>query len=131
MRLHRIDPRRRPVEERLHDWKELYERTPDEALATQATRCMDCGVPFCQGDTGCPVHNVIPDWNDLVRRDLWREAAAALHATNNFPEVTGRLCPAPCESACVLGLVDRPVTIRNIEERIAERAFDEGWTAPQ
>jgi len=131
MRLHRIDPRRRPVEERLHDWKELYERTPDEALTTQATRCMDCGVPFCQGDTGCPVHNVIPDWNDLVRRDLWREAAAALHATNNFPEVTGRLCPAPCESACVLGLVDRPVTIRHIEERIAERAFDEGWTAPQ
>ncbi|HEX9109219.1 MAG TPA: glutamate synthase subunit beta [Longimicrobiales bacterium] len=131
MRLHRIEPRRRPVEERLQDWKELYEHTPDEALATQATRCMDCGVPFCQGDTGCPVHNVIPDWNDLVRRDLWREAAAALHATNNFPEVTGRLCPAPCESACVLGLVDRPVTIRHIEERIAERAFDEGWTAPQ
>ena len=128
--LHRIEPRRRPVAERLRDWNELYERLPDQALGSQAARCMDCGVPFCQGDTGCPVHNVIPDWNDLVHHGRWREALATLHATNNFPEFTGRLCPAPCESACVLGLVDRPVTIRHIEERIAERGFDEGWTLP-
>ncbi len=130
LKLHRIDAPRRPVEERLRDWNEVYERLPPELLTKQASRCMDCGVPFCQGDTGCPVHNLIPDWNDLVHRDRWREAVANLHATNNFPEVTGRLCPAPCESACVLGLVDRPVTIRHIEERIAERGFDEGWIEP-
>ncbi len=130
LKLHRIDAPRRPVDERLRDWNEVYERLPLEVLTRQASRCMDCGVPFCQGDTGCPVHNLIPDWNDLVHRDRWREALANLHATNNFPEVTGRLCPAPCESACVLGLVDRPVTIRHIEERIAERGFDEGWTVP-
>ncbi len=130
LKLHRIDAPRRPVEERLRDWKEVYERLPREVLTRQASRCMDCGVPFCQGDTGCPVHNLSPDWNDLVHRDRWQEAVANLHATNNFPEVTGRLCPAPCESACVLGLVDRPVTIRHIEERIAERGFDEGWVEP-
>ncbi len=130
LKLHRIDAPRRPVEERLRDWNEVYERLPPELLTKQASRCMDCGVPFCQGDTGCPVHNLIPDWNDLVYRGRWREALANLHATNNFPEVTGRLCPAPCESACVLGLVDRPVTIRHIEERIAERGFEEGWVEP-
>jgi glutamate synthase (NADPH/NADH) small chain len=92
---------------------------------------MDCGVPFCQGDTGCPVQNVIPDWNDLVYRGRWREALEALHATNNFPEFTGRLCPAPCETACVLGLIDRPVSIRSIEQAIVDRGFDEGWVVPQ
>ncbi len=91
---------------------------------------MDCGVPFCQGDTGCPVQNVIPEWNGLVREGRWREAMDALHATNNFPEITGRLCPAPCESACVLGIVDQPVTIRNIEQSIADRGFSEGWITP-
>ena len=92
---------------------------------------MDCGVPFCQGDTGCPVRNVIPEWNDLVFRERWHEASDALHATNNFPELTGRLCPAPCESACVLALIDDPVTIRTIEQSIADRAFAEGWIAPR
>ena len=92
---------------------------------------MDCGVPFCQGDTGCPVRNVIPEWNDLVYRGQWREASESLHSTNNFPEFTGRLCPAPCESACVLGLIAQPVTIRSIEQAIADRAFSEGWLAPQ
>ena len=92
---------------------------------------MDCGVPFCQGDTGCPVRNAIPDWNDLVYRGRWAEASESLHATNNFPELTGRLCPAPCETACVLGLIDRPVAIRTIEQAIADRAFDEGWLTPR
>jgi glutamate synthase (NADPH/NADH) small chain len=92
---------------------------------------MDCGVPFCQGDTGCPVQNVIPEWNDLVYRDRWEEALRSLEATNNFPEFTGRLCPAPCESACVLGLIDRPVAIRSIEQAIADRGFAEGWIVPQ
>src|SRR5512132_1634821 len=131
LRLQREDARRRPVQERVRDWREMYLPAPDATLQAQATRCMDCGVPFCQGDTGCPVRNVIPDWNDLVRGGHWQEAVTSLHATNNFPEVTGRLCPAPCESACVLGLVDRPVTIRQIEERIAERGFAEGWVLPQ
>jgi glutamate synthase (NADPH/NADH) small chain len=92
---------------------------------------MDCGVPFCQGDTGCPVQNVIPEWNALVRADRWREAAVALHATNNFPEFTGRLCPAPCESACVLGVIEQPVAIRSIEQAIADRAIVEGWVLPR
>jgi NADPH-dependent glutamate synthase beta subunit-like oxidoreductase len=92
---------------------------------------MDCGVPFCQGDTGCPVRNLVPEWNDLVYRGRWAEASEALHATNNFPEFTGRLCPAPCETACVLGLIDRPVAIRTIEQAIVDRAFDEGWVTPR
>ena len=130
MKVQREDPKRRPVEERLRDWKELYQIDSEPRLQTQAARCMDCGVPFCQGDTGCPVHNVIPDWNDLVYRGYWREALSSLHATNNFPEFTGKLCPAPCESACVLGVIDRPVTIRHIEESIAERGFENGWIEP-
>ncbi|MBC7895774.1 MAG: glutamate synthase subunit beta [Cytophagaceae bacterium] len=126
----RQERRLRPVGERTTDWRELY--LPDDTTVTrgQAGRCMDCGVPFCQGDTGCPVQNVIPEWNALVNAGRWQEASAALHATNNFPELTGRLCPAPCESACVLGLVDQPVTIRNIEQAIADRAFREGWITP-
>jgi glutamate synthase (NADPH) small chain len=119
------------VVERITSWREFYEPASDDALRGQGARCMDCGVPFCQGDTGCPVRNLIPEWNDLVYRGRWRDALDALHATNNFPELTGRLCPAPCESACVLGLVDRPVAIRSIEQAIADRGFANGWIAPQ
>jgi glutamate synthase (NADPH/NADH) small chain len=119
------------VGERVRDWDEMYRPLPEDVLREQGARCMDCGVPFCQGDTGCPVENVIPEWNDLVYRGRWREAFDALHATNNFPEVTGRLCPAPCESACVLGLIDRPVAIRTIEQAIADRGFAEGWVVPR
>jgi glutamate synthase (NADPH/NADH) small chain len=128
--IRRADPTRRPVTERTRDWRELYEPSSDETLRAQGGRCMDCGVPFCQGDTGCPVQNVIPEWNALVRADRWRDASAALHATNNFPEFTGRLCPAPCESACVLGVIEQPVAIRSIEQAIADRAIGEGWVLP-
>ena len=129
--IRRADPTRRPVTERTRDWLELYEPSAVETLRAQGGRCMDCGVPFCQGDTGCPVQNVIPEWNALVRADRWRDAAAALHATNNFPEFTGRLCPAPCESACVLGVIEQPVAIRSIEQAIADRAIGEGWVLPR
>jgi glutamate synthase (NADPH/NADH) small chain len=129
--IQRADPTRRPVTERTRDWLELYEPSSDETLRAQGGRCMDCGVPFCQGDTGCPVQNVIPEWNALVRADRWRDAATALHATNNFPEFTGRLCPAPCESACVLGVIEQPVAIRSIEQAIADRAIGEGWVGPR
>jgi glutamate synthase (NADPH/NADH) small chain len=125
----RTKPLARPVTERIRDWKEVYLPVLDDTLQAQASRCMDCGIPFCH--QGCPLGNVIPDWNDLVFKDRWREASAALHATNNFPEFTGRLCPAPCESSCVLGIADDPVTIRSIELSIAERAFSEGWLGPE
>jgi len=115
----------RPVEERLKDWKEVYLPTPEADLKVQGARCMDCGIPFCH--TGCPLNNIIPDWNDLVYRDRWKEALRELHATNNFPEFTGRICPAPCESACVLGINDDPVTIKSIEKSIADRGWEEGW----
>jgi glutamate synthase (NADPH/NADH) small chain len=121
-------PTRRPVPVRLKDWKEVYEEFPDERLQTQASRCMDCGIPFC--NEGCPLGNLIPDWNDLVYRDRWQEAIERLHATNNFPEFTGRLCPAPCESACVLGINQDPVTIKQVEVSIIDRAWDEGWVQP-
>ena len=117
----------RPVPERLHDWREVYVPYPEAALVNQAARCMDCGIPFCH--QGCPLGNVIPDWNDLVYRNHWRMAIDRLHATNNFPEFTGRLCPAPCEGACVLGINSDPVTIKSIEVSIIDRAFDEGWVA--
>lgn len=121
---------RRPVEERLADFRE-FEILPEvKTLRDQARRCMDCGVPFCQGDTGCPVKNVIPDFNELVLEDRWDEALRSLHSTNNFPEFTGKLCPAPCESACVLGIADDPVTIKNIELSIVERGFRDGKIAP-
>ena len=129
--LRRATPERQAVEERVHHWGEFYRPAPESAVQTQAARCMDCGVPFCQGDTGCPVRNVIPEWNGLVQRGDWREALESLHATNNFPELTGRLCPAPCESACVLGLVNEPVAIRHIEQTIADRGFAEGWVVPR
>jgi len=119
----------RPVEERLRDWKEVYLPFPQDELKKQAARCMDCGIPFCH--QGCPLGNIIPDWNDLVYRDHWRDAIARLHATNNFPEFTGRLCPAPCEGSCVLGINDDPVTIKAVEVTIIDRAFEEGWVVPE
>jgi glutamate synthase (NADPH/NADH) small chain len=120
---------RRPVAERVNDWFEIYQDFPEEKLRAQGARCMDCGVPFCH--TGCPVNNIIPDWNDLVYRGRWKEAVRQLHATNNFPEFTGRICPAPCEAACVLGINEPPVTIKQIEKNIIERAFTEGWVRPE
>jgi glutamate synthase (NADPH/NADH) small chain len=125
----RETPTRRAVPVRLRDWKEVYETFPSEALQIQAGRCMDCGIPFC--NNGCPLGNLIPDWNDLVYRDHWRDAIDRLHATNNFPEFTGRLCPAPCEAACVLGINADPVTIKQVEVEIIDRAWDEGWVVPQ
>ncbi|MGD9798535.1 MAG: glutamate synthase subunit beta [Acidimicrobiia bacterium] len=125
----RATPRRRPVPVRLRDWKEVYEPFADADLRVQASRCMDCGIPFC--NNGCPLGNLIPDWNDLVYRDHWREAIERLHATNNFPEFTGRLCPAPCEAACVLGINQDPVTIKQVEVSIVDRAVDEGWIVPK
>ena len=122
-------PSRRPVDVRLQDWREVYDPFPHERLQTQAGRCMDCGIPFCHN--GCPLGNLIPEWNDLVWRDDWRAAAERLHATNNFPEFTGRLCPAPCETACVLGINSDPVTIKQVEVSIVDRAWSEGWVAPQ
>jgi glutamate synthase (NADPH/NADH) small chain len=121
-------PTRRAVPVRLKDWREVYEPFPIEKVRTQASRCMDCGIPFC--NNGCPLGNLIPDWNDLVYRDHWREAVDRLHATNNFPEFTGRLCPAPCEAACVLGINSDPVTIKQVEVEIIDRAFSEGWVTP-
>ena len=125
----RETPSRRPVAERVNDWFEVYQDFPLEKVQRQAARCMDCGVPFCH--TGCPLNNVIPDWNDLVYRDQWREAMRALHATNNFPEFTGRVCPAPCEAACVLGINEPAVAIKAIECAIVDRAFEEGWIHPE
>src|SRR2546427_6739194 len=122
-------PVRRPVEERINDYFEVYYQFPEEKVRTQAARCMDCGIPFCH--TGCPVNNIIPDWNDLVYRDHWKEAIRVLHSTNNFPEFTGRICPAPCETACVLGINEPPVTIKVIEKNIVERAWQEGWIQPE
>jgi len=126
----REGPKRRPVELRIQDWREFYEPIPEDKLKAQGARCMDCGVPFCQSNHGCPVVNLIPEWNDLVHRGRWKDALKALHATNNFPEFTGRLCPAPCESACVLGINSDPVSIRIIEWNIIDKGFDEGWVAP-
>src|SRR5579864_3541448 len=116
---------RRPVAERVNDWFEIYQDFPEEKLRKQGARCMDCGVPFCQ--TGCPVSNLIPDWNDLVYRGRWKEAVRQLHATNNFPEFTGRICPAPCETSCVLGINQPAVTIEEIEKHIIEIAFEKGF----
>ena len=122
-------PSRRDVPVRLRDWKEVYNDFDIDKVQTQAGRCMDCGIPFC--NNGCPLGNLIPDWNDLVYREHWRDAIDRLHATNNFPEFTGRLCPAPCEAACVLGINADPVTIKQVEVEIIDRAWDEGWVEPQ
>src|SRR4051812_37424823 len=128
MEIPRETPGRRPISERVHDYLEVYYPMPVERLRTQAARCMDCGIPFCH--TGCPLGNLIPEWNDLVYRDQWLAAIERLHATNNFPEFTGRLCPAPCEAACVLGINELPVTIKQVEVEIIDRAFEEGWVVP-
>lgn len=125
---HRELPKRRPVPLRLKDWHEVYEDFDEDTLREQATRCMDCGIPFCHN--GCPLGNLIPEWNDLVRRGRWRDAIERLHATNNFPDFTGRLCPAPCEPACVLGINQDPVTIKQIELEIIDHAFEEGFVVP-
>ena len=127
-----------PVEERVRHWREFVLPLPEAETKTQAARCMDCGVPYCHGTdqtvaqpTGCPVNNQIPDWNDLVYRGKWEEAAVNLHSTNNFPEVTGRVCPAPCEASCTLNIDDNPVAIKTIECAIADRAFESGWIKPE
>jgi glutamate synthase (NADPH) small chain len=129
LRTPRETPARRPVDIRIQDWREVYTDFPPVALEAQAGRCMDCGIPFCH--QGCPLGNLIPEWNDLVWRHDWRDAAERLHATNNFPEFTGRLCPAPCESACVLGINADPVTIKQVEVEIVDRAWAEGWVTPR
>src|ERR1700757_1645922 len=121
-------PTRRPVSQRLSDFLEVYNPFPEDKLRAQGARCMDCGIPFCH--QGCPLGNLIPDWNDLVYRDQWKAAIDRLHATNNFPEFTGRLCPAPCEAACVLGINADPVTIKQVEAEIIDRAFASGWVVP-
>ncbi|MCC5876549.1 MAG: glutamate synthase subunit beta [Candidatus Sumerlaeia bacterium] len=119
----------RPVEDRVNDWKEIYLDFPEEKQKAQGARCMDCGVPFC--NQGCPLGNLIPDWNDHVYRGRWKEAIDSLHKTNNFPEFTGRICPAPCEGSCVLGIIEPPVSIKLIEVSIVDRAFKEGWIKPE
>ena len=124
----RTSPKRRPIPILVADWKEVYEPFPQSELVHKAGRCMDCGIPFC--NNGCPLGNLIPDWNDLVYRDHWYDALERLHATNNFPEFTGRLCPAPCESACVLGINQDPVSIKQVEVEIIDRAWNEGWVTP-
>jgi len=121
----------RDVNERIGDYGEVYAQPDVEHLQTQGARCMDCGVPFCQSDPGCPVDNLIPEWNDLVYNGRWRDALDRLHKTNNFPEFTGRACPAPCEGSCVLGINELPVTIKNIENAIIDRGFQEGWVKPE
>ncbi|MDP9118073.1 MAG: glutamate synthase subunit beta [Actinomycetota bacterium] len=124
----RVTPTRRPVAVRIQDWSEVYEDLSPQILREQASRCMDCGIAFCHN--GCPLGNLIPEWNDLVYKDRWQESIDRLHATNNFPEFTGRLCPAPCESACVLGISQDPVTIKQVEVEIIDHAFDNGWVVP-
>src|SRR6202046_4629851 len=131
-------PLDRPAMERVADWKEFHLHLPEEKLRTQGARCMDCGIPFCHTGTlisgmasGCPINNLIPEWNDLVYRGLWKEALDRLHKTNNFPEFTGRVCPAPCEGSCVLGISEPAVTIKNIECSIIDRGFAAGWGKPE
>ncbi len=129
LEIQREQAARRKVKDRLQDWFEIYEPFPEEKQREQGARCMDCGVPFCH--TGCPINNIIPDWNDLVYNGRWESAIRRLHSTNNFPEFTGRICPAPCEAACVLGINQPPVSIKLIEKSIVERAWAEGWIHPE
>ena len=129
LEIEREQPGRRKVDERVQDWFEIYEPFPEQKQRDQGARCMDCGVPFCH--TGCPVNNLIPDWNDLVYNGRWEAAIKRLHATNNFPEFTGRICPAPCEASCVLGINEKPVSIKLIEKNVVERAWEEGWIHPE
>src|ERR1700760_3787862 len=128
LKIHRVGFDKRDPRQRVHDYKQYFGLQPAEELRRQGARCMDCGIPFCH--EGCPLGNLIPDWNDLVYRGRWREAIDRLHSTNNFPEFTGRICPAPCEEACVLNINDDPVTIKNIEKNIIDYAFKEGWVVP-
>ena len=130
MQIDRETPSERPVSDRLQDHREVYEEFSEKKYRDQGARCMDCGVPFCQSDTGCPLGNLIPDWNDMVYRGQWEDAVALLLKTNNFPEFTGRICPAPCEGACVLGITELPVTICKIEKKIAEKGFEMGYIKP-
>ena len=123
-------PKKDPIAERLRTFKEFEHPFKEETAKVQAARCMDCGIPFCHGETGCPVENFIPEWNDLVYKGHWKEALDNLHSTNNFPEFTSRLCPAPCESACTLGINELPVTIKSIERSIIDKGFKEGWIQP-
>ena len=125
----REPPEKRPVQERIKDYREVYREWPEQSIREQGARCMNCAVPFCH--TGCPLGNIIPDWNDLVYRGRWKEALDSLHSTNNFPEFTGRICPAPCEASCVLAINQEPVTIEYIEKAIADRGFQEGWITPE
>src|ERR1044071_7710326 len=129
LEIERKDRKYLPVAERVRGYTDFYVPLGDAGTRDQAARCMDCGIPYCH--TGCPVNNQIPDWNDLVYRGDWKEAAGNLHSTNNFPEVTGRVCPAPCDAACTLNIDDVPVTIKTIECAIADRAFQEGWIVPE
>ena len=129
LKIHRQNYSKRPIEQRLHDFKEYMQPLPEEGLREQGARCMDCGIPFCH--SGCPLGNLIPDWNDAVYRGRWDDALAVSRQTNNFPEFTGRICPAPCEAACVLDINDDPVTIKMIEQAISDRAWSEGWVKPR
>ena len=129
LEIRRVDPDHLPIPERIRFYREFTLPLQDEVMSQQGARCMDCGIPFCQ--TGCPVNNIIPDWNDLVFRNRWREALEVLHSTNNFPEFTGRICPAPCEAACTLNINNDPVTIKHIECAIIDKGFEEGWVKPQ
>ncbi|RPI61010.1 MAG: glutamate synthase, partial [Lysobacterales bacterium] len=121
----------RDARERLRDFREIFTEPAEDHLRNQGARCMDCGVPFCQSENGCPIDNLIPEWNDLVYQGRWRDALDRLHKTNNFPEFTGRTCPAPCEGACVLGINEDPVTIKSIEATIIDHAWNEGWVTPR
>ncbi len=136
--LERQDSTERQPLQRIRDWKEFYNTLPEEKLRMQGARCMDCGIPYCHTGkqingnvSGCPVNNLIPEWNDLVYRGRWREALDRLHKTNNFPEFTGRVCPAPCEGSCTVGLIGSPVTIKHIEQAIVDKGFEEGWIVPE
>ena len=129
MEYERRDRAYRPVDERLKEFREFIVPLEEVELTRQGARCMDCGIPYCH--SGCPVNNIIPDWNDLVYRDRWREALEVLHSTNNFPEFTGRICPAPCEAACTLNIIDTPVAIKTIECAIIDRGWQEGWIVPE
>ncbi|HEV2189306.1 MAG TPA: glutamate synthase subunit beta, partial [Stellaceae bacterium] len=128
LEVEREDRHYEKVAERVHTWREFLEPLPEKSLKAQASRCMDCGIPFCH--EGCPVNNIIPDWNNLVYRDQWKSALTVLHSTNNFPEFTGRICPAPCEVACTLNIDENPVTIKTIECAIVDRGWAEGWIVP-
>ena len=129
LKLHRVGFDKRDPHARVHDYKQYFRVQPEEVLREQGGRCMDCGIPFCH--EGCPLGNLIPDWNDLVYNDRWQEALTHLHATNNFPEFTGRVCPAPCEASCVLNINNEPVTIKNVERHIADRSWEEGHVVPK